>query len=159
VEGQARLSIAVSRTKAAIALMLVVAIVITGLLLFDPEFGSERPEWRRNGAAIILVPTLEPLDRDAAASLGVPSRNTRLVITSRRENGPAAQSGVRAGGVVERIDGIATRSLGHAAAALKRASAPGVVITLNGHGHYANVRLPIRPTPETRGRAEQGEER
>jgi S1-C subfamily serine protease len=129
------------------------------MLVVAIECGSERPDWRRNGAAIILGAMLEPLDRVTAASLAVPSRNPGLVITSLRENRPAAESEMRTGGLLERIDGIATRSLGDAAAALKRASAPGVVMTLNRHGHYANVRMPIRPTSDTRGRGEQGVER
>ncbi|MDB5693955.1 MAG: hypothetical protein JWO81_3018 [Alphaproteobacteria bacterium] len=86
--------------------------------------------------------TVERLDGDTARSLGLPPRETGLVVTSLAGAGPAAQAGVRASDVIVRIGGTPVASPDAAAAAL-RGARPPIVLTLNRRGHYAIVRLPI----------------
>jgi membrane-associated protease RseP (regulator of RpoE activity) len=150
-----------SRTKMAIALVLAVAVILTATCaLADRELGFELAGARTEAAATAfdaaLGATVEPLDSATAESLGISPRDTGLVITSLRANGPAARAGLRPGDVIARISGTSVDSSADAATALKGAGASNIILTLNRRGHYAIVNLPIRALPEV---TEQGDER
>lgn len=161
MERKSRRLILGSRTKAAMALVVVVLLALAAFFaLNDPELGFELPQSRREKAATALYAvigaTVEPLDGATAESLGISPRDTGLIVTSLGDNGPAAEAGLRAGDVIERIGGAPVGSLGDASAALKSAPPSDIFLTLNRRGHYSIVQLPIRPAPGGRGPAKQG---
>ena len=102
--------------------------------------------------------TFEPLDRPTARQLGVTEREKGLVVTSVAESGPAARAGIRTGDVIVRVGDVPVRSTLEAAAAMTDGGTP-ITITLNRHGRYAMIRLPVRTDPETRDQALRGEKR
>ena len=139
--------------------MLFVTVLAVGVLLTDHPLPVEFP----GGAAQLAVATLdaaigatvEPLDRATAASLGIPMASKGLVVTSLAGGGPAERAGIQVGDVIERINGKPIISMPQAAAAIE--NAPGtVVLTLNRHGHYAMVRLPVPALSDGRRLIEEG---
>jgi membrane-associated protease RseP (regulator of RpoE activity) len=148
------------RGRAALTLALpVAALVVAGAWAWR-EF-EQNYEIRQGDAAEMVIDaaigaTAQPLDRATASSLGVGPQARGLVVTSLAGNGPAAQAGIRPGDVIERIGKTAVGSPGEAAAALKGVRAP-VELRLNRRGHYAIVRLHIRPPPAGGEEAGRGE--
>jgi predicted metalloprotease with PDZ domain len=150
-----------SPTKAAIALVLVASVILTGVFtLAGGEAGFELAGAHDQAAARTfdeaVGATVEPLDPAMADSLGISRDDKGLVITSLGEHGPAIGAGVRPGDVVERIGQAPVASLHDAVSALRDARAPEITLTLNRRGHYAIVHLPIRPLADF---AKQGDER
>lgn len=150
-----------ARTAALLALS--ATALIATLALTDGEFGLVLPARKRETSEIAvdaaIGATVEPLDRATAESLGIAPRDKGLVITSLGRDGPAARAGIRTGDVIERVSGAPVASLDEAAAALKGTPAPEIILLVNRRGHYATVQLPIRPEPDRRDLAKQGEER
>ena len=141
----------------AVMVLLLVVLVAVGIALSD-HLSSE---FHAGGEATITAvdaaigATVEPLDRATAESLGIPSESRGLVITSLGRNGPAERTGIKAGDVIQRIDGVPVGSVRDAADALQEA--PDVIgLTLNRRGHYANVKMPTRALPDERGLDEEG---
>ena len=144
-----------------VALVLAASVLLGGALaLAGREAGFALSGARDEAAASAfdqaLGATVEPLDAATAESLGISREDKGLVLTSLSENGLAAGLGLRPGDVIERIDQIPVASPADAASVLRDVRAPAIILSLNRRGHYAIVRLPIRPLAEF---AKQGDER
>lgn len=92
----------------AAALLTLGAIVALGLFLAfrplqleSPASGSARALMRLD---TVLGATVEPVDRNTAGMLGLPSSEGGLVVTSVASRGPAAEAGIRVGDIIERIN-------------------------------------------------------
>lgn len=161
MEKKIRQLVSASRTKVAaavvVALLLLAAAFALALRAFEFEFPGSRRQAAATTLDAVLGATVEPLDPATAASLGISARDKGLVITSIGENGPAARAGIRAGDVIERIGGATVGSIGDAAAALKDAHAPDIILILNRHDEYVIVHLPAPPV--ARDPTKQGGER
>lgn len=149
------------RAKTAIALVLAASVILTGAFtLAGREAGFALAGADEEAAARAfdeaVGATVEPLDAATADSLGISRDDKGLVITSLGGHGPATAAGVRPGDVIERIGRAPIASLQDAVSALRGARAPEIILTLNRRGHYAIVRLPIRPPADL---ARQGDER
>jgi S1-C subfamily serine protease len=151
------------KAKMAALLLLSATALVATLALTEGEFGLVVPARKREASEIAvdaaIGATVEPLDRATAESLGIAPRDQGLVITSLGRNGPAARAGIMTGDVIERVGTAPIASLDDAAGALKGTQAPEIILMLNRHGRYVNVRLPIRSGPERPGLATQGGER
>jgi S1-C subfamily serine protease len=144
--------------------MAVMAIaLILAVTLADWNWGIESRAERDETALIALDTaigaTFEPLDRATAESLSLSPWSRGLVITSLDGSGPAARVGIRAGDVIERIDGAPVGSFGDVTAVLERAPRRDVILLVNRRGHYVIVRLPIRSALAASDLLKQGDER
>lgn len=148
-----------SPAKAA-AVTILVIVTMAAFTLAYGHFGFRFPAERKETDVIavdaMIGATVEPLDRVTAESLGVAGRDRGLVVTSLGDNGPAARAGIRPGDVIERIGGTSVSSAYDAAAVLKGAQPPDIILTLNRGGLHAIVRLPIRAPPEEGDMVKQG---
>jgi predicted metalloprotease with PDZ domain len=149
-----------SRAKTAIALVLAAAGILTGAFTLGGRKAGFALAGAHDEAAArafdeAVGATVEPLDPATADSLGISRDGKGLVVTSLGERGPAARAGIRPGDVIERIGQAPVASPQDAASALRAARAE-IILTLNRRGHYAIVRLPIRPPADF---ARQGDER
>lgn len=145
---------------AALAFIAIATLAAFALSDFHADFGffSGHGEATAVQLDALAGATFEPLDRPTARQLGVAEQEKGLVVTSLAESGPAARAGIRTGDVIVRVGDVPIRSTQEAVAAMTNGGTP-ITITLNRHGRYAMIRLPIRTDPETRGQAMQGERR
>jgi membrane-associated protease RseP (regulator of RpoE activity) len=152
-----------SRATALAAMVVMAIALIIAFTLADWNWGivsrAERDETALIALDTAIGATFEPLDRATAESLGLSEWARGLVITSLDGNGPAARVGIRAGDVIERIDGAPVGSVSDVAAVLERAPGRDFIVLVNRHGHYVIVRLPIRSVLAANDLLKQGDER
>lgn len=101
---------------------------------------------RREDAAALrldgaLGATVEPLDEDIAADLGLPIESRGLVLTSLAADGRSARAGLRPGDVIEEIGDRAIDDPLSAARALEAEHGTAVQLIVNRHGHASQVLL------------------
>jgi S1-C subfamily serine protease len=145
-----------TETRRLTVLLLAVAAILI-ILLFAQlfAFGPRAHEAEAASVENAIGATVEPLDAAAAATLHISGPRDGLVVTSVSKSGPSAMAGIRAGDIIERVEGKHVRSLGDAAVVLT-GSTPPVTITLRRQEHYANVqvvtRAPERHQPQVQQR-------
>lgn len=89
-----------------------------------------------------LGATLEPLDAQAAQTLGGGSRVDEMVVTSVAAGGRASAAGLRVGDVVEEVDGENPADLD---AAIGAVSTDPTQIVVNRHGSHVMLKVPAPP--------------
>jgi membrane-associated protease RseP (regulator of RpoE activity) len=136
----------VATRRETLALILGSVAIVLVLLLFNGRLGRDALEDSRaietRAVDDAIGATLEPVDAGTARALGVRQRG--LVVTSISSAGPAAQAQLRAGDVIERVDDKSVGSPEDAARFFDHGQELAMLI-VNRHGHYATVRLLMRP--------------
>ena len=103
--------------------------------------GEKRTEAAEASIVRELGVTVEPLDDEIAATLGIPPRTTGLVITSLADAQPGDQAGLRPGDVIEQIGDLAVTDPPAAAAALTASRHRRVALIVNRHGEDLRIEL------------------
>ena len=85
--------------------------------------------------------TVEPLDDEIAATLGISPRTTGLVVTSLADAGPGDQAGLRPGDVIEQIGDLAVTDPQAAAEALGASRHRQVALFVDRRGEDFRVEL------------------
>ena len=126
-----------------LARLAIVLLIGGGLALY--QWSRHVARMREDEAALQidreLGMTVEPIDDDIAADLGVPPRTTGLVVTSLADGRPADQAGMQAGDVIEQIDELAVTGPESAINALNADSDRRLSIIVNRHG--SDLRLEV----------------
>ena len=129
---------------AAIALLVVILIVfILGTTDWSPAAAADQMT-----VESAIGATFTRLDPATGRSLGDGTNPNDLIVTSVATDGTAGRAGIRAGDIIERIDGRRASDFAAAAAAVKRGRSPLTLVVLR-HREHIIVQLPIRPAPDT----------
>lgn len=88
-----------------------------------------------------LGATVEPLDDEIAATLGIPPRTTGLVVTSLADARLGRKAGLKPGDVIEQIGDLAVTDPQAAAEALAASRHRQIALIVNRHGEDVRIEL------------------
>jgi predicted metalloprotease with PDZ domain len=132
-----------STGSAVLAILIVGALVFGALVFAARQLRLESPASPHARTLLkldsTLGATLEPLDAQAARTLGGGSRVDEMVVTSVAAGGRASAAGLRVGDVVEQVDG---RDPANLDAAVDAVSTDPTQILINRHGSHVMLNVP-----------------
>ena len=91
--------------------------------------------------------TVAPVTDEVRSSLGLARGVDGAVVTSVKPDGAAAEAGLAAGDVIEKIDGRAIKAPGDIAQAIRDAKSPSVLALINRHGNTLFVGIKLAANP------------